>query len=83
MALSELGFRNRSPAPWVDSRVRLGKCVPSSFPVGMVILKACSLVVLDVLSVFQSPRFNSFFTGKTLFLGVYSYIPHSGFPEVL
>lgn len=83
VALSVLGFRNRRPVPWVDSKVRLGKCVPSSFPVGTVTLRACLLVVLDVLSVFQSPRFNSFFGGKKLFLGVYSYIPHSGFPTVL
>lgn len=83
VVLSVLGFRNRSPVPWVDSRVKLGKCVPSSFPVQTVLLRACLLVVLDVLSVFQSPRFNSFFGGKTFFLGVYSYIPHSGFPEVL
>lgn len=83
MALSVLGFRNKSPVPWVDSRVRRGKCVPSSFPVGTVMLSGCLLVVLDVLSVFQSPRFNSFFGGKTFLLGVYSYIPHSGFPKVL
>lgn len=74
------GFRKRSPVP---SRVWLWKCVPSILPVGTVILRTCLLVVLDVLSVFQSPRFNSFFSGKTFLLGVYSYIPHSGFPKVL
>lgn len=83
VTLSVLGFRNRSPVPWVDPRVRLGKCVPSSSPVGTVMPTGSLLVVLDVLSVFQSPRFNSLFGGKRFFLGVYSYIPHSGVPKVL
>lgn len=83
VAVSVLGFRKRSPFPWADSRVRLGNYFPSSFPVERVTLRVCLLVVLDVLSVFQSPRFNSFFGGKTFFLGAYSYIPHSGLPKVL
>lgn len=69
--------------PWADSTVRLGKCLPSSSFADRATLRVCLLVVLDVLSVFQSPRFNSFFSGKTFFLGAYSYIPHSGFPKVL
>lgn len=75
-----LGFRKRSLVPCPDCRVRLGKCFPS---VERITVRVCLLVVLDVLSVFQSPRFNSFFGGKTFFLGAYSYIPHSGFLKVL
>lgn len=48
-----------------------------------VTIRVCLLVVLDVLSVFQSPRFSSFFGGNMFFLGAYSYMPHSGFPKVL
>lgn len=38
---------------------------------------ACSLAVLEVLSVFQSPRLSSVLGGKTLFLGPLSYTPIS------
>lgn len=42
---------------------------------------ACPLLaVLDVLSVFQSPRLSSVLAGKTLFLGPLSYTPNSTFP---
>lgn len=39
----------------------------------------CLLAVLDVLSVFQSPRLSSVLAGKTLFLGPLSYTPNSTF----
>lgn len=47
---------------------------------GRTPLTCCLLAVLDVLSVFQSPRLSSVLAGKTLFLGPLSYTPNSTFP---
>lgn len=78
-----IGIQEQKSCPLSWLRSQAEQCFPFNGPIEWVTLRICLLVVLDVLSVFQSPRFNSFFGGKTFFLGAYSYIPHSGFPEVL
>lgn len=70
------------PMSWLPDS-SWGNIFCPAFPQRRVTIRVCLLVVLDVLSVFQSPRFSSFFGGNMFFLGAYSYMPHSGFPKVL
>jgi hypothetical protein len=69
------GLLQEAGHPWLAAggRAPLACCRRQGAPV------CCLLAVLDMLSVFQSPRLSSVLAGKTLFLGPLSYTPNSTF----